>query len=141
MVNFLIKEGVLEERVCPLGCLLCRCWLQEEVVVAGLGQLGSVGLQEGGGQLQGVQVHHQVRAQLPVTQPGAQGDINWHSNNGHAIIPEVFMLIYQSWENELFLVILITGGVNKMEHTSYRGVLDQTIHDRVEQAVDGVGQM
>ena len=78
MFNFLIKEGVLEERVCPLGGLLCGCWLQEEVVVAGLGQLGSVGLQEGGGQLQGVQVHHQVRAQLPVIQPVIQEGVSWH---------------------------------------------------------------
>ena len=71
-LDFLIKEGVLEERVRLLGCLLGCCWLQEEVVVAGLGQLGAVGLQEGGGELQRVQVHHQVRAQLPVTQPGAK---------------------------------------------------------------------
>ena len=51
------------------------------------------------------------------------------------------MLKYQSGEVELFLVILITGGVNKMEHASYRGVLDQIIHNRVEHAMDGLGQL
>ena len=51
------------------------------------------------------------------------------------------MLEHYSWKNELFFVILITGGVNKMEHASYRGVLDQTIHNRVEHAMDGFGQM
>ena len=109
--------------------------------MAGLGQLGSVGLQEGGGQLQGVQVHHQVRAQLPVTQPGDRRMSAGIQELETIIIPEVFMLKYQSWEIELFLVILITGGVNKMEHASYRGVLDQTIHDRVEHAMDGLGQL
>ena len=48
--------------------------------MAGLGQLGAVGLQEGGGELQRVQVQHQVRAQLPVTQPGAGEGVGWHPN-------------------------------------------------------------
>ena len=95
-LDSLIKEWVLEERVCPLGCLLCRCWLQEEVVVAGLGQLGSVGLQEGGGQLQGVQVHHQVRAQLPVTQPG-QKFWHWRRNK----IFRISCLMFSWWKTEV----------------------------------------
>ena len=65
-----------------LGRLLGCCWLEEEVVVAGLGQLGAVGLQEGGGELQRVQVHHQVRAQLPVTQPGAEDATLKRKENG-----------------------------------------------------------
>ena len=66
--------------------------------------------------------------------------VSWHPNR-RLSLPEVFMLEHYSGKNELFLVILIAGGVNKMEHASYRGVLDQTIHNRVKNAMDGFGQL